>query len=63
MYLRAIVWIVVAIGVFTYGMIRGQHLVLHDTSIPWWAIVLGIGLIFLGWDVVAKRRKGGDKPP
>jgi hypothetical protein len=57
MRIRGWVWIV--IGAITYGvtLATGHPLVLRGTQIPWGLVVIAIGLIFLGIDIVKRKPK------
>jgi hypothetical protein len=61
MRIRGWVWIVV--GAITYVLSLAFHypVVLRGTNIPWGWIVIAIGLIFLGIDVVKGKRKSGEE--
>jgi len=63
--LRGIIWILVGIAVLFVGYAMHRPFVLRGTSVPFWLIVVALGVILLIYDAVKARRSAQDRgdPP
>jgi hypothetical protein len=60
---RGFVWILVGIGLYVYGMVSHQPVVLRGTQVPFWIILIGLGVILIGWDTLHYRKELAKAPP
>jgi hypothetical protein len=55
--IRGIVWILVGAGVYGYSLATKTPIVIRGTTIPWGLVVIGLGCVFLGWDLAKARSR------
>ncbi len=60
-YLRGAVWIGVGAAIYAVGLVTGHQLSLPRTNVPWGLVLVGIGLLLVGWD--SWRHKGSKSEP
>jgi hypothetical protein len=56
-WLRGAVWMAVGVIVWIGSVVLKRPVVVRGTDLPWGAVVIGVGALLLGWDVINARRK------
>ena len=57
MRLRGLIWIGIGIALYFGGMAVGHPLLLRFTQVPLGWVIVGIGVLYVGYDLWKQRRR------